>query len=652
VSASSGGAATGEACAFPRPFSVRFAACGKTPAHANNQQRMNTTHAFFSPDENSAAKQLPARGQVAEGDKWNLAALYATPADWTRDFTELGGRFHGIAQFKGRLAESPAMMRDCLEFEKSLDVQMERLRHYASLRCSEDSSDNDNLAREAQLAGLSTKIGEACSFMPPEIQALDDMTFGFFLESAALAEWTIPLRKLRRFRPHTLTAGEERLMALVSVPLWGHSETFGQLTDVDMKFGTVPDENGVEQPLSHGAYSSFLVKRDPALRKAAFHRYYAEYDDHKFTIASSLASSVRADVFRARARNYPSAREAALFADDVPVSVYDNLIASVRANLPALFRYYKLRREKLNLDEIHHYDTYVPLVPKIETRVGFDEAVDKVVAALQPLGNEYVRVLADGLRTQRWCDRYENKGKRSGAFSSSSYGNPPYMLMNYKADVFSDIYTLAHEAGHSMHSWYSQGAQLFQNYGYPIFLAEVASTFNEELLTHHLLETTGDPAMRAYIINRQIDDIRGTVFRQTMFAEFEKEIHAIEEAGEPLTLDVFRQTYRRLLGAYFGPDFTIDTELELECLRIPHFYNAFYVYKYATGISAAVALSEKVLAQGAPAVADYVGFLQSGGSQFPIPTLRVAGVDMSTPAPVDATLRLFAQRVEELESLL
>jgi oligoendopeptidase F len=617
-----------------------------------NPHRMNTPPVFFSQNESAAANQIPTRDQIAETDKWDLAALYATPADWMREFSDVQSRFAGITQFRGRLAESPSALRDCLEFDKSLDVRMERLRHYASLRCSEDSSDNANLAREAQLASLSTKIAESCSFLSPEIQAIDDTTFEHFLDDDMLAEWILPLKKMRRFRPHTLTEGEERLMALVSVPLWGHSETFGQLTDVDMKFGTVQDEHGVERPLSHGAYSSFLVKRDPALRKAAFHRYYAEYDDHKFTIASSLASSVRADVFRARARNHPSAREAALFADDVPVAVYDNLIASVRANLAPLFRYHELRRRKLGLGEIHHYDTYVPLVPKIGTRVGFDEAVDKVVAALQPLGDDYVRVLADGLRTRRWCDRYENKGKRSGAFSSSSYGNPPYMLMNYKADVFSDIYTLAHEAGHSMHSWFSQRAQLFQNYNYPIFLAEVASTFNEELLTHHLLGTTDDPAMRAYIINRQIDDIRGTVYRQTMFAEFERDIHAIEEAGEPLTLDVFRQTYRRLLDAYFGPDFTIDAELELECLRIPHFYNAFYVYKYATGISAAVALSGKVLAGGAPAVGAYLGFLRSGGSKFPIPTLRDAGVDMASPGPVDATLRLFARRVEELEALL
>jgi len=292
------------------------------------------------------------------------------------------------------------------------------------------------------------------------------------------------------------------------------------------------------------------------------------------------------------------------------------------------------------------------MVSSLEMHTSFDEAIDMVLESLAPLGPEYTATLGAGLRSQRWCDRYESKGKRSGAFSSSSYGNPPFILMNYKEDVFSDIYTLAHEAGHSMHTWFSQRTQLYQNYDYPIFLAEVASTFNEELLTHYLLEKTTDPRMRAYLINRQLDDIRGTVYRQTMFAEFEKIIHAMEEAGEALTLDTFKSAYRGLLEAYFGPDFTLDPELELECLRIPHFYSAFYVYKYATGISAAVSLSQSVLHGGQAEVERYLGFLKSGGSQFPLPTLQAAGVDMTTPDPVANTLRVFAKRVDELEALL
>src|SRR5437867_3090958 len=309
------------------------------------------------------------------------------------------------------------------------------------------------------------------------------------------------------------------------------------------------------------------------------------------------------------------------------------------------------RDHELRKRALHHYDTYVPLVPEIETRTSFDQAVEMVLAALAPLGKEYVDALAEGLRG-RWCDRYETKGKRSGAFSSGSYGAPPYILMNYKEDVFADVYTLAHEAGHSMHSWFSQNSQLFQDYEYPIFLAEVASTFNEELLTHHLLQTTTDPKMRAYIINRQIDDLRGTLFRQTMFAEFEKVIHEVEEAGDALTLDVFKSEYHKLLTGYFAENLLLDPQLDLECLRIPHFYGAFYVYKYATGISAAVALSEKVLRGDAGAVDAYLEFLKSGGSKFPLETLKATGVNMTTPKPIESTLQLFERRLGELEELL
>jgi oligoendopeptidase F len=412
------------------------------------------------------------------------------------------------------------------------------------------------------------------------------------------------------------------------------------------------DETGRERPLTQSSFSSFLVKRDPELRKRAFHQFYTEFHDHEYTLAASLAYSVKADVFHARARRYPSALEAALFPDDVPIAVYDGLIQSVRTNLKPLFRYFDLRRRVLGLDALHHYDTYVPLVSEIETRFTFDDAVEMVLAALVPLGKEYVDALAEGLRSKRWCDRYENKGKRSGAFSSASYGAPPYILMNYKEDVFADVYTLAHEAGHSMHTWFSQNSQLFQDYEYPIFLAEVASTFNEELLTHHLLETTTDPKMRAYIINRQIDDLRGTLFRQTMFAEFEKLIHAIEESGDALTLAAFKSEYHKLLEIYFAENFVLDPELDLECLRIPHFYHAFYVYKYATGISAAVALSQRVLSGETGNVDVYLNFLRSGGSRFPLETLRTAGVDMATPAPIESTLHLFECRLTELEELL
>ena len=603
---------------------------------------------FFDKDDGGAT--IPARAEVKLEDTWDLSPLYRTPEAWAGDFARLLRDYTRIAAFRGRVGESAESLRDLLECDKELSRLVERLCHYASLRAAEDASDAANLARQGQLQNLLTKIGEASSFVVPEIQAIEDATFAQFLKNAALSEWRTRLEKIRRLKPHTLSASEERLLALGHSAVTGHDETFSQLTNVDMKFGSLKDEKGVERALSQSSYSSFLQKRDADVRKRAFHQFYTEIGDHKFTLASTFANSIKADVFRARARNYKSAREAALFQDDVPVSVYDNLIATVRANLQPLFRYYALRKRVLGLAEIHQYDTYVPIVASVDKRTTFDEAIEMCVGALQPLGDEYRRVLADGMRKQRWCDRFENKGKRSGAFSSGSYGSPPYILMNYKDDVFSDVFTLAHEAGHSMHTWHSNGTQRWQDADYPIFLAEVASTFNEELLTHHLLENTSDRNVRAYLINRQLDDIRGTVYRQTMFAEFEKIAHDMEERGEAVTLDTVRQAYRKLLDDYFGPEFSIDAELELECLRIPHFYSAFYVYKYATGLSAAVALSQQVIETGD--ASRYLGFLRSGGSRFPIPTLREAGVDMSSPAPVEATLRLFARRVEELEALL
>ena len=598
-----------------------------------------------------SSTQIPTRAVISESDKWDLKHLFADVSKWQEDFAWLQRVYPKLEEWKGTVGESAQILADVLEFEKSLELKIERVYHYASLQLAEDSTNNEYLTRIGQVQNLLTKIGETSAFVVPEILAIDDEKFAQFIADPELKDWRIKLHKIRRMKPHVLSVAEERLLALGSVALSGYDDTFSQLTDVDMKFGVLTDKTGREAPLTQSSFSSFLVKRDHELRKRAFHQFYAEFRDHQYTLAASLAYSVKADVFRARARHYSSALEAALFPDDVPIAVYDGLIGSVRANLKPLFGYFDLRRRALGLRELHHYDTYVPLVPEIEMRTSFDQAVEMVLAALAPLGKEYVDILREGLRG-RWVDRYENKGKRSGAFSSGSYGAPPYILMNYKEDVFADVYTLAHEAGHSMHSWFAQESQLFQDYEYPIFLAEVASTFNEELLTHHLLQQTSDPKMRAYIINRQIDDLRGTLFRQTMFAEFEKIIHAIEESGDALTLDVFKSEYRKLLETYFAENFVLDAELDLECLRIPHFYHAFYVYKYSTGISAAVALSERVLSGESGSVDAYLNFLRSGGSHFPLETLKTAGVDMTTPAPIESTLRLFERRLEELEDLL
>jgi oligoendopeptidase F len=594
---------------------------------------------------------IPTRNEIAESDTWDLTKLYQSEEDYGRDLERLKKEYPGYASFKGKASQSARDLLDVLEFDKSIDLLGEKLGHYVSLKASEDSSDSRNLARKAEFSNLGTKIREAASFITPEIQAISDERFTALIADPVLREWRNSLERLRRYRPHTLTEGEERILAAGASAVRGHRETFSQLTNVDMIFGVVPDDKGQEVALSQSSYMSLLHNRDRNVRRQAFDQFYREFSDHRYTLASSLSASVRADVFYARVRNYPSALEAALFGDDVPAAVYDNLIATVRNNLSALHDYFDLRRELLGLDEIHQYDTFVPLFPEVAKTVEFDAAIELVTASLEPLGDEYVAALRNGLKS-RWVDRYETKGKRSGAFSSSSYQNPPFILMNYRADVLSDVFTLAHEAGHSMHSWFAQENQLFQEYGYPIFLAEVASTFNEELLTHYLLQRADDDRLRAFLIDRQIEDIRSVLFRQTMFAEFEKQIHAIEEAGGPLTLDVFGERYHELLAAYFGPRFTLDETLKLECLRIPHFYSAFYVYKYATGISAAVTLAQRVLHEGAPAVQDYLGFLKSGGSRYPIETLQSAGVDMLTPSPIQETIDLFKRRLGELRELV
>ena len=597
-----------------------------------------------------AVRTVPRRSEVPLVHTWDLTPLFRDEDSWEEDFKALQADYRQVSSLRDKVGASAQELRAALEFEKSIDVRVERLSQYAGLRVAEDSSNDASLSREARLDSLRVRIGEAFSFLGPEIQAIPDEAFDGYLSDEKLTEWVIRLKKLRRLKPHTLSASEERLLALGSSALRGHQETFSQLTNVDMKFGLVHDASGIERELTQSSFSSFLQQRDPNVRREAFHRFYAEFKDHQFTLASSLGSSIRADVFDSRARNYPSSINAALFADDVPLRVYDNLIATVRSRLAPLYDYFDLRRRVLGLPEIHHYDTYVPIVGEMQTKVDWEAAVDLVLAALTPLGAEYLAILGHGLREGRWSDRYENKGKRSGAFSYGTYTSPPYIMMNYKADVFSDVYTLAHEAGHSMHTWYANRTQSYQNAHYPIFLAEVASTFNEILLTEHLLATTTDERMRAYVLNRQIDDLRGTLFRQTMFAEFERATHAAEEAGEPLTLEGFKKVYRELLSAYFGPNFAIDPELELEGLRIPHFYSAFYVYKYATGISAAVALARQVLETGD--ATRYLNFLRSGGSKFPIETLGEAGVDMSSPAPVEAALGLFERRIEELAGLL
>ena len=598
-------------------------------------------------------KKVPERSEVNLQDTWDLRPLYGQEADWEKSLEELKGQKGRMLKWKGKLHRGEDLAA-ALEEEREIDLLAERLGQYAHLRVAEDGGDGAARDRALRLEHLTTQLAEETAWFMPELMQVGDAEWVALLKHPRLKEWQGKLERIRRYRPHILGEGEERLMALAGPALGGPDEIFSQLTNVDFRFGTVKDEDGSEIELSHGTFASLLQRPSAEVRRTAWKQYYTEFEQHAFSLAATLASSVKGDVFRAKARKHASARAQSLFPDRMPETVYDNLVATVRKNLKPLQRYHRLRKKVLGLKELRSADLQVPLVASAKRRTKYEEAAELVTTACRPLGGDYQRVLGEGLGRARWVDRYENRGKRSGAFSSGSYQNPPYILMNYREDVLSDVYTLAHEAGHSMHTWMSHRAQPYQDAHYPILLAEVASTFNEELLTHHLLEGPAreDKTLRAYILNRQIDDIRGTLYRQVMFAEFEHRIHEAEEKGVALTLDFFRICYRELLETYLGEAMEIEAPLELECLRIPHFYSAFYVYKYAIGISAAMALSERVLAGDAGAVERVHGFLQSGGSRPPLETLRTAGVDMESPVPVEAALALFERRVEELEKVL
>ena len=600
----------------------------------------------------SKAKTLPPRSKVKESDCWDLSSLFKSDAEWEPAFKKWEEQIGGFEKFRGKLGESSEMLSACLQFDAAFDRASEKLGTYADLKTSEDQANSDYQRMRGRYQATATRAAEAASFIRPEIMAIPADRMEQFLQTAELAEWKLALERILRYRAHTLTPGEENLLAMQGQMSEASNQIFRQLNDADLKWGTIRNEKKVRIELGHSSFSAFLHSPSRKVRKEAFYKYYGQYKAHENTIAASLNGSVQRDVYYAKARKYPSALEGALFADRVPVSVYDNLIESIHKNLPSVYRYYELRRKAMGIKHIHQYDTYVPILSDLEKTHSWDKAVKSVVAALGPLGDEYCTQLDKGLTTARWCDRYPNKGKQSGAFSSGSYEGSPYIMMNYQPDVLDHVFTLAHEAGHSMHSFYSARSQPYQYWNYTIFVAEVASTFNEQLLARHMMEKAKNKRERAYLINRQIDGIRGTIVRQTMFAEFERVIHALVESGEPLTVEALRKEYRKLLDLYFGPDFKIDSELELECLRIPHFYRAFYVYKYATGLSAAIALSERVVNGGQQELDDYLGFLRGGCSQYPLDLLRGAGVDMEKPDAVNAAMSYFDRLVSELELLL
>ncbi|MBM4004564.1 MAG: oligoendopeptidase F [Planctomycetes bacterium] len=596
-------------------------------------------------------QRLPERKQVKVEDTWDLSSMFASDESWEAAFKKLDKKIAGYEKFRGTLGESARQLAACLGFDQEFDRAADRLGTYAHLRSTEDQADSATQRMVGRYMNLATRASQAASFIRPEIMAIPESTMKKYLAARELSAYRLLLERLLRFKPHTLSDKEERLLAMQGEMAQSANHAFRQLLDSDLRFGSLKNEKGQEIELSHATFLQFLISPNRNVRRAAFRQYYEQVKAHENTLVATLNGSMQCDVYYARARGYNSALDAALFPDRVPRKVYENLIATVRRHLPSVHRFYEVRRRKMRLRDIHHYDTYVPILSELTRRHTWKQAVSMIGKALRPLGDDYVAVLERGL-SGRWCDRYPNRGKQSGAFSSGCYDSDPVILMNFKEEVLNDVFTLAHEAGHSMHSHLSCKHQPYIYSQYTIFVAEVASTFNEELLSHHLLRKTEDPLERAFLINREIDDIRSTLVRQTMFAEFEMLAHARVEQGEPLTVQACREIYGKLLRDYFGPEFVLDEELELECLRIPHFYRAFYVYKYATGISAAIALSQRVLNGGANELRDYLNFLQGGCSKYPLELLRDAGVDMESPQPIDTALRHFDSLVSELDALL
>ena len=596
---------------------------------------------------------IPARKEIAKEDTWDLSKLFPNNEEWAKGLEAFEKKAEKIPTYRGTLGISAEKLAAWLDFVKDLNILGEKLGAYASLRQAEDEADSAARSMVGKFTMAAAKAMAASSWDAPEIMAIPEADMERFLSSPLLNDYCIYLKKLLRRKPYILSDKEERIIAMYAESEGIPHDAYSVLTNVDMDFGVIDTPEG-KRPLSLSTWSVFMDNPDRELRRRVYETFYSRFDGHKNTLASLYAGQVKQNVINARIRGFPSARAEALFPDNVDEKVYDNLVDTVGKNLAPLHRYYGLRKRILKVPELRHYDVYVPLTSGTAKKTSWNEAVDLVCRALSPLGEEYSGTLKAGL-LGRWADRYENKGKRAGAFSAGSYTGDPYILINYKDDSIRDIFTLAHEGGHSMHSYYSAKNNPFMHYDYTIFEAEVASTFNEELLFRFLLKTADSAAnpqeLKRYLINKRVDEILATLYRQTMFAEFENRTHRLEEEGTPLTVDVLRGEYRLLLSKYFGSEMVFEKESDLEGFRIPHFYRAFYVYKYSTGISASLALAERVLSGGEKEREDYFGFLKSGGSRFPIESLKAAGVDMSSPAPVEAACAAFCRLVEELEGL-
>ncbi|WP_330948504.1 oligoendopeptidase F [Virgibacillus sp. MG-45] len=598
-----------------------------------------------------STNELQKRSDVPEELTWRLEDIYATDEHWETEFASLKQDFPKIEKFKGKLAQSAETVYEAFKLQDELSERLGKLYTYAHMRYDQDTTNSFYQAMNAKADNLLTLASSAMSFFVPELLSIEeDKLQGFLKENKELQRYEHTIKEITRQREHVLSEREEAILAEASDALSTPSQTFSMLNNADLSFPTIKNADGEEVELTHGRFITFLESKDRNVREAAFKAMYQTYGSFKNTFASTLSGNVKTHNFSAKVRNYDSARQAALDDNNIPEEVYDNLVAAVNEKLPLLHRYAKLRKQVLEVDELHMYDMYTPLVKDVDMKISYEEAQQYVIDSLEPLGQEYTDIVKEGY-ANRWIDVEENKGKRSGAYSSGAYGTNPYILLNWQDNV-NDLFTLIHELGHSVHSYYTRKFQPYRYGNYSIFVAEVASTCNEALLNDYMLKHVDDEKQKLYLLNHFLEGFRGTVFRQTMFAEFEHEIHKHAQSGEALTADKLTEIYYNLNKKYFGDGVVSDEEIGLEWARIPHFYYNYYVYQYATGYSAATALASKILTKEEGAVDRYLDFLKSGSSDYPIEVLKKAGVDMTSKQPILDALAVFEEKLDEMEKLL
>ncbi|HLS23194.1 MAG TPA: oligoendopeptidase F [Pseudogracilibacillus sp.] len=596
-------------------------------------------------------KELPKREDVPEHLTWDLTTIFSTDEAWEEEYESLRKELPKIKQFQNTLHEGADRLLELLQFQDQVSERLGKLYVYAHMRYDQDTTNSFYQGLNQKAESLLAFASSEMSFIVPEILQIEEEKIRSFIEeNEALKLYEKTLDEIIRQREHFLSEREEMLLSEVSEALQTASNTFGMLNNADLKFPVIKDEHGNEIELTHGRYIQFLESKDRNVRKNAFKAMYDTYRKFKNTFSATLTGAVKKNNFYAKIRRYHSARHAALDRNNIPESVYDQLVEAINERLSLLHRYTRLRKEVLEVDDLHMYDLYVPLVQGFDMKISYEEAQEYVLNSLKPLGEDYTEIIQEGFKN-RWVDVVENVGKRSGAYSSGTYGTNPFILMNWQDNV-NNLYTLTHEFGHSVHSYYTRKHQPYRYGNYSIFVAEVASTLNEALLSEYLLDELEDKKEKLYILNHFLEGFRATVFRQTMFAEFEHKIHTLDQEGTPLTVDSLSDIYYDLNKKYFGEDIVIDEDIALEWARIPHFYYNYYVYQYATGYSAATSLAAQILSEGKPAVERYKNFLKAGSSDYPIEVLKQAGVDMTKKDPILDALDVFEEKLDEFEKLI